>query len=129
MVGNPPPEHVEQWKNIQSIIERGCAPREELLNKCKEFCQLPQTQSLPILCRVEGGLGEDNNRFAKQVRFHIHDSQHPSEIRLSPSDVEGNRWSFKELSDLINAFKQTFNYYMEEECCIGELVIIPEIMN
>ena len=93
---------------------------------------------MPYLEREEGGLGGNNNRIHKQIRFrHTFegkefnggntpynkiDDTHIIFNEIISTDIE--KWSYNELDDLIYAFIKTAKYYMGTECVSGHIELI-----
>ena len=129
-----PMEYQQKWKILKKNIEFmeiSLEDRNNLLLEVKNYCILEINKNLPLLKRVEGGLGGDLNINDKQLRFLLNHNKYkfPNEnntiiINMFNSDNNDDKWTLDELSDLINAFVETFNNYMDEDCCRGKITLI-----
>jgi len=106
---------MQSWMELKTLCESG--RNKEIVLQIKEMCQLEQNQNLPYLNRVEGGLGWDNNRENKEIRF-VHgffakfsDWFDNDIIMDNIFDTEIDTWSYEELDDLTNAFVETAESY------------------
>ncbi len=130
-----PKEYQTKWLKLKNQLE-WCdittEDRDNLLNSVINYCKIETNKNLPILKRVEGGLGGDSNIDNKQLRFY-HDLttlnnkfKWPNSSKLSNtiiidifnSNNNDEIWTLEELSDLVDSFSKTFSDYMEEEDCI-----------
>jgi hypothetical protein len=115
------------WKRIL----RYPIDEENILDLWRGYCELNSNRSLPELNRIEGGLGGDNNKTDKQVRFDEYtDRKLPSakndtiKIIIRDSDDGLNRWSIEELADLVQAFVRTCNHIIEANSYVTGAIIL-----
>ena len=119
-----PKEFMDKWKDFKLKCETG--DNEIIVQQIKANCQLEQNKNLPYLKRKEGGLGGNDNRINKQIRFRDYKlwSQLPKYV---DNDIIFDQiintkkeiWTYEELDDLIYAFIKTANYNIEAECVSG----------
>jgi hypothetical protein len=134
--GDSPEKLIKKWNKFKIECESG--DNQHIVEQIKEYSKLEKIKNMPYLKRVEGGLGGDNNRIHKQIRFrHIFMEQQFNgtnipyykkgdtyiifnEIRST--DIE--KWTYNELDDLVYAFIKTANYYMGTDCVSGYIELI-----
>ena len=130
-----PKKYIKKWKEFKIQCEEN-GNNKHIVDKIKEFSDLKQIKNMPYLKRLEGGLGGNNNKIHKQIRFrHIRKGQLMTSgaipyyndmsiifNEIISTDVE--KWSYNELDDLIYTFIKTANYYMETECVSGYIEMI-----
>ena len=123
--------------SIDKDISKDCAIRwTELKNKCengenkhiveniKMFCKLEQNKKLPYLERFEGGLGGNDNKLNKQIRFR--DNRLMTLPKRSDDDIvldeicstHVEKWTYKEIDDLLFATMKAIEYQLESKDCV-----------
>lgn len=60
-------EYINRWKELKLKCENG--DNKIIVEKIKSYCKLSVNKELPYLERSEGGLGGNNNKTNKQIRF------------------------------------------------------------
>ena len=121
-----PEDYFERCKKIKSDCEK--YDNKYIIDKMKTYCKLEQNKNIPYLQREEGGIGGDNNRINKQMRFFrtldpcmclYYNNKVIILDQITNTDAE--KWSYDELDDLICAFTKTFNYFVKSECVNGSI--------
>ena len=95
-------------------MERSHSPDEnkmtEFFARVRSHCKLPVNMALPSLRRGEGGLGGNENKSNKQIRYV--DSTHREGVALElrfgfyNADDNTERWTCAEARDLTDALEQ-----------------------
>ena len=67
MDGDAPPNYRHKWNALKDHEDRDLL--NTIIDLWRRECKLDSNMNLPILDRVEGGLGGNNNRTDKQLRF------------------------------------------------------------
>lgn len=114
-----PPEYQKYWNEVLAMIDGYGPDRNEELNFWQSFMKLDSNKRLPILNRSEGGLGGDNNKTDKQIRFsednHSRfdefDLLNISKFKPIVMDVRASydgvkTWNLAEIRDLEDSFKE-----------------------
>tara|TARA_A100001015_G_C14942984_1_gene693383 strand:+ start:613 stop:1083 length:471 start_codon:yes stop_codon:yes gene_type:complete len=124
-----PKEYMDRWKNLKLICEcgkDGLLTPKSILEQVKKNCKLQQNKNLPYLNRCEGGLGGDDNRLNKQIRFRDYNLW--SELQKYTDNniifdqvlnTENEIWTYEELDDIIYGFIKTANYIVRANCVNG----------
>ena len=135
--GDAPDKYIKKWNEFKIECESG--DNKHIVDQIKEYSKLEQNKNMPYLEREEGGLGGDNNRIHKQIRFrHIFEGHqyNASNIpyykkdthiifnEIISTDIE--KWTYNELDDLIYGFIKTANYLMGSDCVSGYIELINE---
>lgn len=96
----------------------------------KENCILDSNKNLPLLKRIEGGLGGNINTIHKQLRYEdsILNSFDPftsNDIVLHILDSDIEKWTYDELDDILKSCIISINDYIKFDCVDGciELII------
>ena len=119
-----PEKYMKRWKKFKSDCESG--NNRHIVEQIKNNCKLQQNKNLPYLDRCEGGMGGNNNRTDKQIRFRDYElwSKCPIYIdndiifdRIENSEIE--KWTYSELDDIMYAFIKTANYNVKAEYIRG----------
>ncbi len=125
-----PEKYIIKWNEFKIKCESG--DNKHIVEQIKRYSKLKINKNMSYLERVEGGLGGDNNRIHKQIRFrHIFLGQqfNGSNIpyykkdtsiifnEINSTDIE--KWTYNEIDDLIYAFIKTANYNMGTDCVSG----------
>ena len=134
--GDAPENYIKKWNKLKIECESG--NNQHFVEQIKAYCKLEKIKNMPYLEREEGGLGGNNNKIHKQIRFrHTFegkefnggnipynkiDDTHIIFNEIISTDIE--KWSYNELDDLIYAFIKTANYYMGSECVSGHIELI-----
>lgn len=129
-------KYIKKWNEFKIECESG--DNQHIVEQIKEYSNLEKIKNMPYLKRVEGGLGGDNNRIHKQIRFrHIFEGQQFNGRNIPyykkddmsiifneivSTDIE--KWNYSELDDLIYAFIKIANYYMGGDCVSGYIELI-----
>lgn len=90
----------------------------------KKNCILDSNKNLPLLKRMEGGLGGDINTIHKQLRYedsilNSFDTFTSNDIVLHILDSDIEKWTYDELDDIIHAFTKICNEYIHSDCVSG----------
>lgn len=123
-----PQDYMKRWENLKQECENHKRNNNTFFQHWKQKCSLLSNINLPILDRVEGGLGGNNNTVDKQLRFRsgfgnsVVIKDHDIVMNIYNSDTE--KWTYEELDDLINAFVKTANYIMREKCVSGCIELV-----
>ena len=121
------------YNNVKGPVDtrwRGITQK-KLLTRWRKLCSLDSNKQLAVLEDIEGGLGAN-----KQIRLILPDKESEEydcgikgEIRMlvtDASDISGEKWSFEEIKDLINAFVKLCDFY--NFCkCKPEIILISTI--
>jgi len=128
-------KYIEEWNKFKIKCESG--DNQHIVKQIKVYSKLEKIKNMPYLKRVEGGLGGDNNRIHKQIRFRhicqgqqlngnkIPDYKNDTHIifnEIISPDIE--KWTYNELDDFIYAFIKTANYYIGAEFVCGYIELI-----
>ncbi len=116
-----PRYYINRWNKFKKICESG--NNIKIAEQIKDNCKLIINKCLPILNVVEGGLGNNN----KQIRFRYNWSILSNKYetfdnyiildQIYNTDIQ--KWTYKELDDLIYGFIKTANNYVKENCING----------
>lgn len=126
-----PNEYIKKWNEIKKESET--TDNEYLVEEIKINCKLESNKNLPYLKRAEGGLGGDSNQINKQIRFRInykckYKSDNDILLRVFNSDLENEKWTYKELDDILRSFIIVLNKIMSCECVNGRIEIFNKNM-
>lgn len=109
---------LNKWKEIKEKCESGS--NENIVNEWLKRCDKNSIKNLPYLDRMEGGIGGNNNKTDRQIRFR-HYSENDNNIVLNiindPNTTE--HWSNNDLEDLAYGFIKYINEYVGKECVNG----------
>lgn len=123
---NAPPLFMKRWEKLKKDCEN--CKNKYILEEMKNYFKLDTNKNLPLLKRIEGGLGGNNNTIHKQIRFRFYISEDKDNYYAQRDDdivfsqiynTEYEKWTLEELDDIIQAFIETANYYVGEECVEG----------
>ena len=128
----PPEEYIDRWKDFKLKCESGESspstpgPNKYIIEQMKLNCKLNQNKELPYLNRTEGGLGGNDNRIHKQIRFrdcilwsHLPNYKDNNIIFNEIISTNIENWTYEELDDIIYGFIKTANEIMKSECING----------
>lgn len=135
--GDSSEKYIKKWNKFKKECESG--DNQHIVEQIKEYSKLEKIKNMPYLKREEGGLGGDNNKIHKQIRFrhffkgqqlnggnqYNHNQKDDTYIifnEIVSTDIE--KWAYNELDDLIYAFIKTANYYMGTNCVSGYIELI-----
>lgn len=117
------------WSLIKTYCEGdGCDSDNKipLLKRVKRECKMVDNKNLSILNRHEGGLGGDDNRLHRQIRFR---RKNPSYndiedecVMLTATDgsaPHGEKWTLDLLQDLLNAFVKVIDGMLPKDAKLG----------
>ena len=117
-----PPNYMKRWLEFKNKCENG--ENRHIVEHVKELCLLQVNKNLPYLERCEGGMGGDDNKLNKQIRFRngFRWSKIPS---LYDNDIvmdeicntETEKWTYEEMDDLLAAFIKVSEDYVNYEGC------------
>ena len=62
-----PKQSIEKWNKFKIKCESG--NNKDIIEQMKEYSKLEINKNMPYLERMEGGLGGNNNKQHKQIRF------------------------------------------------------------
>jgi hypothetical protein len=102
----------------------------DILSEWKSNCELVSNKNLPYLDRCEGGLGGNDNRLHKQIRFrsgfgYYAPWDRDNDIVIDQIyETDKEKWTYAELDDLIQAFIKTINKRLEADCVRGHIEMI-----
>jgi len=115
-----PEKFMKKWGEFKLKCESG--ENEHIVEQMKVYCQLQENKKLAWLNRMEGGIGGDNNTIHKQIRFrHIFEGcvwglsgrSRDNYIRFNEIySTDSEKWTYRELYDLMYGFIKTANYYI-----------------
>ena len=92
------------------------------------ICKNESIRNLPYLNRSEGGIGDNNNKKHKQIRFrplqNILFFRADNDIVFDVSNTNEEKWSFDELDDLIYGFIKFSNKYVMADCIKGIIEMV-----
>lgn len=110
------PPVLKRWKKLRgALLDNDEALWRTLMAEWVGRCKLASNRKLPLLQRCECGVGGNDNRSNKQIRFaHFHPYSPSSEYDDTYSIIadqitngrrtDGEVWTFDELVDLVGAF-------------------------
>ncbi len=112
-----PTNYLNKFKTLKHKIEN--ENNKHFSFQIKETCKLEVNKTLPILDRIEGGLGGDNNLLNKQIRYRSNYGNIDNDIIIYVynSEHEHEKWCYKELDDIILSFIKVCN--IGNECTNG----------
>jgi len=95
----------------------------------KKNCILDSNKNLPLLKRMEGGLGGDINTIHKQLRYedsilNSFDTFTSNDIVLHILDSDIEKWTYDELDDILKSCIISINDYIEFDCVSGCIELI-----
>lgn len=99
----------KKWLNFKKLCEGGKRLNTKICEEWLKNCRLNSNKNLNILTREEGGIGGNNNRIHKQIRFRN------NRVFIIPSNdiildqiynAPDEQWTFEELHDLMVSFKK-----------------------
>ena len=127
---NAPNKYIEDWNKIKKESET--TNNKNLVEEIKNNCKLESNKNLPYLKRCEGGLGGDNNKNNKQIRFRFNFNSHNFDndilIDILNSDLKNEKWTYEELDDTLRSFIKVLNKKMCCECVSGCIEIFNKNM-
>lgn len=126
-----PKPWMDRWKQFKNACESGERTVYDIVKQWKSNCRLNSNNNIPLLNRSEGGIGGNNNKIHKQIRFR---NYFPRDLTKRDNDIvmdqiyntETEKWTYDELDDLICAFIKTANLHVKEECVFGCIEMIDE---
>ena len=118
-----PEKYICKWKKIKKQCEDG--ENMDIVEEIKYYCKIESNKNLPYLNRIEGGMGGNNNKTDKQIRFrHVminsmsfYMNDDDIVLKVDNSDIE--KWSIEELDDIIYGLIKTINKKFNTECVKG----------
>ena len=124
---NAPDNYKNNWIKYVNNINIKKDFCNTLCIRAKELMNIYSNKELPLLNRLEGGLGGDSNITDKQMRFTIFFRSEKSEyfITLFPYNSSNgeDKWTFEKLGDIIQSFESVFNKDMMCECVKGLIIL------
>ena len=122
-----PAEYMGKWHSLKKACETG--DTFEICTEWKDNCELLQNKNLPLLDSCEGGLGGNDNKLHKQIRFrhgyYFAPWDRDNDIIVDRVyETNGEKWSYAELDDLMMAFIKTANARLDAECVRGCIELI-----
>lgn len=121
---NAPIKYINKWTDLKSKCETG--ENAHIVEQIKNYCKMEVNRLLSNLDRYEGGIGGNNNKINKQIRFRfalglqINDN----DIILNVENTDVEKWTLDELDDIIRAFTKMANYNLQSECVTGYIKLI-----
>ena len=117
-----PPNYMERWLEFKNKCENG--ENIHIVEHVKNLCLLQVNKNLPYLDRCEGGMGGNDNKLNKQIRFRKGfmwskiPSQYDNDIVMDEiCNTETEKWTYEEMDDLLSAFIKVSEYYVNYEGC------------
>ena len=128
-----PPIYKKRWNDFKKKCEEG--ENQYITEQIKNYCKMPINKNLSYLKRSEGGLGGDDNKVNKQIRFRqfwstdkwsLNDgSVQDDDIVLTEiTSTNSEKWTYEELDDLIYGFIKTANYIVQANCVNGLIEMV-----
>jgi hypothetical protein len=111
---NSDKNEIKQWRKLKKHFN-SIDHINSIVKQIRDYCQLESNKNLPILRRVEGGLGGDDNNIHKQIRFSNRDVL-DEYIVMDIYNTDFEKWTYKELDDLIYAFKKLADDSLDGRC-------------
>ena len=96
------------------------------VNKWLSFCRLESNRNIPPLECSEGGIGGNDKQTNRQIRFKQRYGtvdENKKTIAMVVSSTKEEKWTFKELEDLVYAFCRYANEIVHETCVNGIIQI------
>ena len=124
-----PKEYMNRWNTLKKDCEYNNDNETELIVKeWLAICKNETIRNLPYLNRSEGGIGGNNNKKHKQIRFrpleNILSFRTDNDIVFDVSNTNEEKWSFDELDDLIYGFIKFSNKYVMADCIKGIIEMV-----
>ena len=125
-----PSKYKLRWYNLKHIIEQ-CTfndVKKDIVSLWLSYCKLKCNMSLPYLHTHEGGVGYDKNR---QIRFRLkeHIEQLDDNIVFYSIYPRNKKWTYTEIIDLTDAFRQFANAYILTNCVQFSIEKINKLEN
>lgn len=105
---------IKQWGKLKKHFN-SIDHIDNIVMEIRDFCQMESNKKLPILRCAEGGLGGDDNKIHKQIRFTNWDVL-DEYLVMDIYNTDFEKWTYKELGDLINAFKRMADNRLDGSC-------------
>lgn len=128
-----PEEYINRWKELKLKCENG--DNKIIVEKIKSYCKLSVNKELPYLERSEGGLGGNNNKTNKQIRFREYfgnnDYRYKKDNDIILQEItssDNEKWTYDELDDLVYAFIKTANFNIKADCVNGYITMFNKRM-
>lgn len=125
-----PDKYIEKWNKIKEESET--TDNEYLVKEIKNNCKLESNKNLSYLQINEGGLGGNNNKINKQIRFrfNFNSNKFDNDILLDVlnSDLKNEKWTYEELDDILYSFIKVLNKRMCCQCISGCIEIFNKNM-
>ena len=122
-----PKEDMNRWNTLKKDCEYN-NENELIVKEWLVICKNESIRNLPYLNRSEGGIGGDNNKKHKQIRFrplqNILFFRADNDIVFDVSNTNEEKWSFDELDDLIYGFIKFSNKYVMADCIKGIIEMV-----
>lgn len=116
-----------EWNKLKKECET--TNNKIIVDEIKNYCKLETNKNLPYLKRCEGGLGGNDNKMNKQIRFRLKDSvKYDDDILLYIENTESEKWTYEELDDILRSFIMVLNKRMSCECVNGCIEIFNKNM-
>ena len=129
-----PPDYMKRWLDFKSKCENG--DNRDIIEHVKELCLLSVNKELPYLEREEGGIGGNDNKLNKQMRFRNGFMwskipwQYDNDIVIDEiCNTETEEWQYEEINDILFAFIKVSEDYVNYEgcgCVRGCIEMIPQ---
>jgi hypothetical protein len=125
---------LNKYKKEWEKIKEGCENTDNkyLVEEIKEYCKLESNKNLPYLNRCEGGLGGDDNKNNKQIRFRTNNKTTKEDdnilLYVLDSDLKIEKWTYEELDDILRSLIKVLNKKIKNECVKGCIEIYNENM-
>ena len=114
---------MDKWESLKAQCESG--DNKHIVEQMKEFCKSEGNRTMPYLRRREGGMGGNDSRQNKQIRFrdgrwariprHV-----DADIVLDQlTDGEREKWKYEELDDIVCSFTRVANTLLRAYCVRG----------
>ncbi len=123
-----PKKYIAIFEELKAQIENN-DNNGKVSEEIRENSKLESNKNLPILQRMEGGLGGNSNLKNKQLRYRAFPN---SDLRNSDaiiinvfhSDDGIEKWTYVELDDIVLSCLKVLNSYMGTECIHGSIELV-----
>ena len=122
-----PTQYMNRWNTLKKDCEYN-NDNELIVKEWLVICKNEEIRNLPYLNRSEGGIGNNNNKQNKQIRFRPYINilffRSDNDIVFDVSNTNEEKWSFDELDDLIYGFIKFSNKYVMADCIKGIIEMV-----
>ena len=127
-----PTQYMNRWNTLKKDCEYNNENENELIVKeWLVMCKNEVIRKLPYLNRSEGGIGGNNNKQHKQIRFrpyiNILSFRTDNDIVFDVSNTNEEKWTFHDLDDLIYGFIKFSNKHVMAQCIKGVIEMVNKV--